>query len=97
MHAGVKHQQQRGLGCAPPNLQSLSTPPCLPALPAPPLQVGNTLTACGEVGLQVAPGRPSLRDTLLSARKQASPGSTLGVFVGGEPPAALGRGAHVHG
>ncbi|PSC74273.1 Superoxide-generating NADPH oxidase heavy chain subunit B [Micractinium conductrix] len=55
--------------------------------------VGNTLTACGEVGLQVAPGRPSLRDTLLSARKQASPGSTLGVFVGGPEP--LTREAHL--
>lgn len=46
--------------------------------------VGSSLVAEGEAGLDIAIGRPPLRDTLVAAGKAAGAGSQVGVFVGGE-------------
>ena len=45
------------------------------------------LTACGETGVELASGRPAMRDVLLAAAEGASRGDTVGVYVGGEPAA----------
>lgn len=46
--------------------------------------VGSSLVAGGEAGLDIATGRPSLRDALVAAGEAAGTGSEVGVFVGGE-------------